>query len=111
MVDAVYIEEQTAFIMSTSSIEMTSVRMIEDDQEWKKDIADEYVFVSIYMVGLLFLLVFVCWIHSRRRTRMSRGRTSASLEDKPPTYQNLFFSDPLPEYESLTNSKDADCGI
>ena len=107
MSDVVYIEELQ--ILKEPSVEMTSVRIIDDQEELKKDIAKEYVFVSIYLTVLVFLLVLVCCIHRRaRRTRRSGERSSISRDDKPPTYQNLFFSDPLPEYESLDDTQDND---
>jgi hypothetical protein len=107
MTDGVYIEELQS--LREPSVEMTSVRIIDDQEELQKDIAKEYVFVSIYLTVLVFLLVLVCCITRRaRRTRRTGDRSSISHADKPPSYQNLFFSDPLPEYESLADTQDDD---
>ena len=50
MGDGVYIEELQS--LREPSVEMTSVRIIDDREELKKDIAKECVFVSIYLTVL-----------------------------------------------------------
>ena len=107
MGDKVYIEELQN--LREPSVEMTSVRIIDDREELNKDIAKEYVFFSIYLSVLVFLLILVCCIHRRaRRMRRTGDRSSISRADKPPSYRNLFFSDPLPKYESLADTQDDD---
>ena len=107
----IYIEEEE--IEAEINIEMTSMYLADDHHSIENTMRQEYILVGIYLMILMFLLIFVCCFYQRSsRSRAARQRrqnsesTNYCRQDKPPSYHHLFFSDPLPEYEALSDNEE-----
>ena len=72
-----------------------------------------YIFALLYLFLLALVMMIVCYLTYRYQVRRRSRRASYQRigdDDKPPTYQMVYFSESPPKYGSLVSRPPPDYG-
>ena len=83
--------------------------------ELSNNLRTHYIFAVLYLFLLGVVMMLVCYLtyryQVRRRRRRARRASYQRLDDdKPPTYQMIYFSETPPNYGSLVSNPSPDDG-
>merc|ERR1712042_252714 len=106
LINRIYQESSFVYSEVENAAEMDSI----SENKELHILVTHYIFALIYLlllVGLMFIVCYLTYYYQARRRRRSRARLYNRMEDdKPPTYQALFFSETPPDYGTLGSPPD-----